>query len=58
MYGGAGDDYLVSKKGGDTMYGGKGCDVFEVLTTVYGASTMMDLEECDTLLIELPAVCP
>ena len=58
MYGGDGDDYLVSKRGGDTVYGGKGCDVFEVLSTVLGVTTFMDLEECDTLLIELPSICP
>ena len=58
MYGGGGDDYLVSKRGGDTVYGGEGCDVFEVLSTVLGSTTFMDLEECDTLLIELPSICP
>ena len=43
--------------GHDVLYGQKGCDIFNVSVFEKSSTSIMDIEECDTLIINFDESC-
>jgi len=48
---------LYGDMGHDKLYGGNGCDIFEVSAFEKGTTEIMDIEACDTLKINFHESC-
>ena len=55
--GGEGNDILSGDTGLNTLRGGNGCDIFNVSAFENSSASILDIEACDTLIINFDKSC-